>query len=61
MTKFERIMETMTVAEYAILRSDANKCPSTRTLGQCSEYTKNHKSSTRCFFCWVDWLLEDDE
>lgn len=34
MTNFERILESMSIAEYAIMKSDANACPSVRTLEQ---------------------------
>lgn len=61
MTKFDRILQSMSVADYATMQSDANKCPSTRMMGQCAWYKTNHERSTMCFFCWKDWLLEEDE
>lgn len=60
MTKFERIMQSMSVATYATMQSDANKCPSTRTIGQCTQYKRNYERSCACFFCWKDWLMEDE-
>lgn len=61
MTKFERILQSMSIAEYATMKSDANKCPSTRTMSQCAQYKKAHAFTTMCFFCWKDWLMEDEE
>ena len=59
MTNFEQILESMGVVEYATMKSDANKCPSNRTLEQCAYYKQNHLKSTACFFCWISWLEEE--
>lgn len=59
MTNFEEIMKRMSVAEYAQLKSDANACPSSRTLSDCADHKRRHERSVACFFCWVHWLKEE--
>lgn len=59
MTNYERIIEAMSLTEYAQMRVRMQSCPIVRSQDDCLKRLNSCVRSSACFMCWVDYLEEE--